>query len=56
MKISRVFFDTLRINIPESGNGAPDLLNEVVWNLRWMLTMQDPHDGGVYNKVTNARF
>jgi endoglucanase len=50
------FFDTLRINIPESGNGAPDLLNEIVWNLRWMLTMQDPHDGGVYNKVTNANF
>jgi endoglucanase len=50
------FFDTLRINIPESGDGAPDLLNEVVWNLRWMLTMQDPSDGGVYNKVTNANF
>ena len=50
------FFDTLRINIPESGNGAPDLLNEIVWNLRWMLTMQDPYDGGVYNKVTNANF
>ena len=49
-------FDTLKINIPESGNGAPDLLNEIVWNLRWMLTMQDPSDGGVYNKVTNAGF
>lgn len=49
-------FDTLKINIPESGNGAPDLLNEIVWNLRWMLTMQDPSDGGVYNKVTNANF
>ena len=50
------YFDTLGINIPESGDGAPDLLNEVVWNLRWMLTMQDPYDGGVYNKVTNADF
>lgn len=50
------YFDTLRIRIPESGNGAPDLLNEIVWNLRWMLTMQDPSDGGVYNKVTNADF
>jgi endoglucanase len=50
------YFDTLGINIPESGNGAPDLLNEIVWNLRWMLTMQDPYDGGVYNKVTNADF
>ena len=32
------------------------MLNEAVWNLRWMLTMQDPDDGGVYNKVTNANF
>lgn len=51
-----VTFDTLKINIPESGNGVPDLLNEIVWNLRWMLTMQDPFDGGVYNKVTNPDF
>ena len=50
------YFDKLSLNIPESGNGAPDLLNEIVWNLRWMLTMQDPGDGGVYNKVTNADF
>jgi endoglucanase len=51
-----VYFDTLNINIPESYDKAPDLLNEIVWNLRWMLTMQDPYDGGVYNKVTNADF
>jgi endoglucanase len=50
------YFDTLKTNIPESGDKAPDLLNEIVWNLRWMLTMQDPYDGGVYNKVTNASF
>lgn len=50
------YFDTLNLNIPESGSGAPDLLNEILWNLRWMLTMQDPYDGGVYNKVTNADF
>ncbi len=51
-----VYFDTLKINIPETGDGAPDLLNEILWNLRWMFTMQDPYDGGVYNKVTNANF
>jgi endoglucanase len=50
------YFDTLKTNIPETGNGAPDLLNEILWNLRWMFTMQDPNDGGVYNKVTNADF
>ena len=50
------YFDTLNLNIPESGDNAPDILNEVLWNLRWMFTMQDPSDGGVYNKVTNAAF
>jgi len=50
------YFDTLNLNIPESEDDIPDLLNEILWNLRWMLTMQDPDDGGVYNKVTNANF
>jgi endoglucanase len=50
------YFDTLNLNIPESGDKVPDLLNEIIWNLRWMFTMQDPADGGVYNKVTNADF
>lgn len=50
------YFDTLKTNIPESGNGVPDVLNEAVYNLRWMLTMQDPNDGGVYHKCTNATF
>ena len=46
----------LRLDIPESGNGVPDVLNEALWNVRWMLTMQDPADGGVYHKLTNASF
>ncbi len=50
------YFDTLGLNIPESENEIPDLLDEVLWNLRWMLTMQDPEDGGVYHKLTNANF
>jgi endoglucanase len=49
------FFDTLKLNIPESNNNIPDLLDEVLWNLRWMLTMQDK-DGGVYHKLTNTNF
>lgn len=44
------------LNIPESGDPVPDLLNEVMWNLSWMLTMQDPNDGGVYHKLTTKRF
>lgn len=51
-----LYFEDFNTNIPESNNGVPDLLDEVAWNLRWMLTMQDPTDGGVYHKLTNPRF
>ena len=50
------FFQHQSLNLPESGNGLPDLLNEVLWNLEWMLAMQDPADGGVYHKLTNKGF
>jgi endoglucanase len=49
-------FAKQNLNIPESGNGLPDILNEALWNLDWMLTMQDPQDGGVYHKLTNKSF
>ena len=44
------------LNIPESGNATPDMLDEMLYNLNWMLTMQDPGDGGVYHKLTNPSF
>lgn len=50
------YFDTLNLNIPESSNNIPDILDEIRWNTDWMLTMQDPADGGVYNKTTDANF
>lgn len=50
------YFGKLNINIPESGNGVPDILDEALYNIRWMLTMQDADDGGVYHKCTNAAF
>jgi endoglucanase len=46
----------LRTDIPESGNALPDVLDEALFNVRWMLSMQDPADGGVYHKLTNAEF
>jgi endoglucanase len=49
-------FTAQRLGISESGNGAPDVLNEAWWNLQWMLTMQDPDDGGVYHKLTTLNF
>jgi endoglucanase len=50
------YFKQVNTNIPESADAVPDILNEAIYNLRWMLTMQDPNDGGVYNKCTNAAF
>lgn len=43
------------LNLPESGNGTPDMLNEVRWNLEWMLKMQDDN-GGVWHKQTSEHF
>jgi endoglucanase len=50
------FMSALTTKIPESGNAIPDVLDEALWNLRWMMSMQDPEDGGVYHKLTNAAF
>jgi endoglucanase len=45
----------IKLKIPESGNGTPDILNEARWNLEWMLKMQD-EDGGVWHKQTSEHF
>ena len=50
------YFNQLKTNIPETANAVPDILDEALYNIRWMLTMQDPNDGGVYHKCTNAAF
>lgn len=53
---NRSYYDGLSVNIPESKNQTADLLDEMMYNLRWMLTMQDPYDGGVYHKLTTPNF
>lgn len=50
------YFDTLKTNIPAGPARVPDILVESLYNIRWMLLMQDPADGGVYNKCTNLQF
>ncbi len=50
------YFNRLVANIPESKNATPDILDEMMFNLRWLLTMQDPEDGGVYHKLTTPNF
>lgn len=49
-------FDKISTNIPESSNDIPDLLDEMMYNMEWMFTMQDPDDGGVYHKLTTPNF
>lgn len=45
----------VNLDIPESTNTTPDILDEIRWNLDWMLTMQDD-DGGVWHKQTSKKF
>lgn len=45
----------ISLNIPESGDATPDMLDEIRWNLVWMLSMQD-EDGGLWHKQTSERF
>lgn len=44
-----------RLNIPESGNGISDLVDEIRYEMEWVATMQD-EDGGVYHKLTARNF
>jgi endoglucanase len=48
-------FQSDMINIPESGNNIPDLLDEIKFELDWLLMMQSP-TGGVYTKLTTETF
>ena len=62
-EMNKAYFDTLCLNIPESSFvhctsslvHCPDMLSEAMYNIRWMLTMQDL-DGGVYHKLTEPDF
>lgn len=45
------------MNIPESGNGVPDILDEAKWEMDWMMKMQVPENkdssiaGMVHHKI-----
>jgi endoglucanase len=39
-------FDDKSDNIPESGNGIPDVLDEAKWGIVWVLSVQEP--GGAF--------
>jgi endoglucanase len=42
-------------NIPESGNGTPDILDEVKFELEWLLKMQNA-DGSAIMKISTLGF
>lgn len=42
-------------NIPESGNGTPDVLDEIKWEMDWLLRMQLPN-GSVLNRVGQTSY
>ncbi|NER98595.1 MAG: glycosyl hydrolase family 5 [Symploca sp. SIO1B1] len=44
-------FSDRQLNIPESGTGTPDILDEVQVGLDWLLKMQR-EDGAVYRKLS----
>ncbi|NOT58771.1 MAG: LacI family transcriptional regulator [Acidobacteria bacterium] len=41
--------------VPESGNGIPDVLDEIKWELDWLLKMQNA-DGSVLTKLSATDF
>mgnify|MGYP001827180962 CR=1 FL=1 len=43
------------LNIPESGNEISDYLDELKYEMDWVLTMQD-EDGGMFHKLTTKNF
>ena len=42
-------------NIPESGNGIPDILDEIKWEIDWLLKMNNP-DGSTHIKMGSRNY
>ena len=47
------YWNKTDLQIPESGNAVPDVLNEVKWELNWMYKMKDT-DNAVWYKTTST--
>jgi endoglucanase len=49
--------ETVGIEVPESGGTYPDYLDEIKWEMDWILTMQYPDESGrVSHKLTARNF
>jgi endoglucanase len=49
-ELNAMWIGDVNTDIPESGNGTPDILNEARWGITWLLKMQQA-DGSVLHKV-----
>jgi len=47
------YFASLSLNIPESGNGLPDIVNEALWSIDFFRRLQLP-EGGVRGGIESA--
>ena len=43
-------FSSDNLNLPESHNSVPDIIDELEWGMDWLLAMQNPANGGVYSR------
>ena len=55
MDLAPLNFEDGDLNIPESGNGIPDILDELEWGMSWALSMQS-EDGGVFWRIASQRW
>lgn len=53
MDLAPTGFADGELNIPESTNGIPDVIDEIGWEMDWALSMQDTIDGGVYFRIAS---
>ncbi|MDO6710903.1 glycoside hydrolase family 9 protein [Aliiglaciecola sp. 2_MG-2023] len=49
------YYHNLALEIPESNNQLPDIVDELMWNLEWLHTMQND-EGAVYHKLTTLQW
>lgn len=54
-RFNRSLFPDGSLDIPESGNGVPDLLDEIRWELEWLLKMKLV-DGAVHHKTATRDY
>lgn len=50
------YYSCINIDLPDAQDSIPEILTETLYNFDWVVSMQDPNDGGVYHKLTTKAF